>query len=244
MLHGPYGEDGTIQGALETADIPYTGSGVAASALAMDKFAANLAVHASGLNTPHSIAIHRNQDIDHLDIRYPVVLKPRSGGSTVGVSICDSEQALRKAIKTSQSDELLIQPLLRGRELTCGVVETSDGTLRLLPPTEVIHDGLFDYDAKYSSDSPAQEITPAEVNEDELRAVQSAALTAHRSLGCSGITRSDFFLDDGQLYFLETNTCPGMTKRSFIPAQLAATKLDMGDILADQCRAAINRQQS
>jgi len=242
MLHGLFGEDGIIQGALEATGIPYTGSDVAASALAIDKFTASLVAHEAGLQMPRTIAIHRKQPTEELDMEFPVIIKPRTGGSTVGVSICEDTEQLRNRIENSNYEELIIQQVIVGREFTCGVIEMSDGQLQPLPPSEVIIDGLFDYEAKYNEDSFAQEITPPDVTANECSLIQSAAITAHNALGCNGITRSDFILDnDNGLFYIETNTCPGMTKRSFIPAEIKEAGLKMSDILTEQCKIAIDR---
>lgn len=242
MLHGPYGEDGTIQGALEAVNIPYTGSGVLASALAIDKYSAGLMVEAAGLHTPATIAATKDSSFDQLELEFPIIIKPRTGGSTVGVSICNDRQQLDRAANDSAYKQLVVQQMIEGREFTCSVVEESNGDIVPLPPSEVISDGLFDYAAKYSDDSSAQEITPADITDDERELIQSAAITAHLTLGCSGITRSDFFLtSSNELFFIEINTCPGMTKRSFIPAEIEAAGLEMGEVLIDQCKLGMKK---
>lgn len=244
-LHGAYGEDGTVQAELDAAGVPYTGSGALASALAMNKFVAGQVLERNGLAVPLSLLVHVNEWEHDPDlvlerigryIGYPVVTKPNADGSSVGVSIVrDRDELVRGLLAVfAISREALAQTFIMGRELTCGVLD--DGLERsaaALLPTEIVPEisEFFDYRAKYEPGG-SRELTPADLPEATRAAVQRAAVTAHRALGCRGISRTDFMLDgNGALFVLEVNTIPGMTAQSLIPKAAAASGMPFPDLL-------------
>lgn len=240
VLHGPGGEDGTIQGYLETLDIPYVGCGVLASALTMDKARCKVFLRAMGLPTPDWTFFSRNDWesrggdlVDYLLESFPngMVVKPNNQGSSVGMSILDPGEEPGPAIQQAlqMASEALVENRITGREFTCGVIGKE--TAEALPVTEIkTSTGFFDYQSKYQPGG-AEEVTPAEISDELTREIQTLALRAHRACGCSGITRTDFLLDEGKPVILEINTIPGMTRMSLIPRACAAAGLDFEAIL-------------
>lgn len=234
-LHGAWGEDGTIQALLERINLPYTGSGPEASALAMDKGRSNDLFVRAEMKVPtflvitHDSWVSFQHDLAHkieTNIEYPLVIKPANGGSSVGVSIVESEASLNTAMMLAfmSSDLVMAQRFIDGREITCAILEDPAGNIRALPPTEIkpTVSSFFDYRAKYEVGG-SEEITPAPLTEEQTKAVQHLAQQAHDVLGCRGISRSDFLLDrDGHWWILETNTIPGLTSTSLLPQAAAA----------------------
>jgi D-alanine-D-alanine ligase len=225
VLHGKFGEDGIIQALLEEARIPYTGSGVLSSALAMNKPVAYKLFRAQGLLTPEGEVIEYADRNKSRHVKLPSVIKPANGGSSVGVSIVwkqnELEKALKRAFKVSKT--ILVEEYIEGREVTCGVLEDRSGLVSL-PPTEIIpKSGFFDYQAKYEPGA-TEEITPANFPKRFLKEIQNIALTAHKILKCAGMSRTDMIVKSPKskfqkpkIYVLETNTIPGMTKTSLLP---------------------------
>jgi len=218
-LHGRYGEDGTIQGVLDYLGIPYTHSGVRASALAMDKAAAKAVFAHAGLPVaPHRI-IEIGELADHDPLPPPYVVKPVNEGSSVGVSIVrpgDNRNA--EIVAAWNFGAAMVEQYIPGRELTVGVLED-----RALAVTEIIsNETFYDYHAKYAAGG-SHHVIPAELPAEVTRRAMDIALAAHRALGCRGASRSDLRYDDatGRLVLLEVNTQPGMTATSLLPEQAA-----------------------
>ncbi len=222
-LHGPYGEDGTIQGVLEFLRIPYTHSGVLASALAMDKHQAKIVLKAAGVPvTDHVIADRGEVARTHV-IAPPYVIKPIADGSSFGVFIVKADQAhppqelLRE--DWTMGEQVMVERYIPGRELTCAVM--GDVALGV---TEIVTDlAFYNYEAKYVAGG-SRHIVPAQIQPKIYDKVQKMALKAHAALGCRGVTRSDFRYndragEDGELVCLEINTQPGMTPTSLAPEQ-------------------------
>ncbi len=228
VLHGPFGEDGTAQGVLETAQLPYVGSAVMASALAMDKVRTKRIYQSHGLPTATFAEFHRDSFSEAsfreqlADFTFPVVLKPSENGSSVGVSFPKSiEEASKSTQELFQDSSLvMVEQFIKGREFTCGILEELDGTAKALPVTEIVPgEGyeFFDYEAKYKPGATA-EITPAVVDDQYREQMQALSLKAHQALGCRDMSRTDFMMDQAeQLYLLETNTLPGFTETSLLP---------------------------
>lgn len=216
-IHGNFGEDGRFQSLLEWIGVPYTGSGVLSSAMAMDKQISNTLYETNGLRVPRHTVIQKNQSVK---IRIPFVIKPAAGGSSVGISIIKSKTGLRVGLRKAfrENERVMIQEYIKGREFTCGVLEDKNGKPFALPPTEIIPKTsvFFDYRAKYKIGG-SLEITPPQLHEHKIRDIQKIALKAHQILGCRGMSRSDFILKGSALYILETNTIPGMTETSLLP---------------------------
>jgi len=235
-LHGTFGEDGKVQALLEAIALLYTGSGVLASALAMDKVMAASVFRAHGLRVPESIVI-TNTDWQLRKsapkAEWPVIVKPVSGGSSVGVAKVSSTAALVKAADAAFTwdDRVLIQKCIQGREFTCAILERGDDIVAL-PPTEIIPKSaeLFDYASKYTVGA-SLEITPPKLSSKQIAKLQDLALTAHRVLGCRSYSRTDFMLDAKGFVVLETNTLPGLTETSLLPQAAAAAGLSFPQLL-------------
>ncbi|MDY8107903.1 D-alanine--D-alanine ligase [Fulvimarina sp. 2208YS6-2-32] len=221
-LHGPYGEDGRIQGILEYLQIPYTHSGVTASALAMNKLLAKTVAKTAGVPVAKGRVMKRNDLALKHPMSPPYVIKPIAEGSSFGVLIVREEQAHPPQSLSSSDwaygDDLLIEQFVHGRELTCAVM--GDVALDVCEITTEGH-AFYDYDSKYS-DGGSVHIVPADIPGDIARKIQEWSLLAHRAIGCRGVTRSDFRYDDrfgkdGEIAWLEVNTQPGMTPVSLVP---------------------------
>ena len=223
ILHGPYGEDGTVQGLLELLHIPYQGSGVLGSSLAMNKAAAKQMYEKAGIPVPPYVVYDRNETVDGdacaKKLGLPLVVKPVVGGSSVGMSIirsvADLPDALEKAFEWDSA--VMIEAYIDGTELTGGVIGNSE--LEAFPIIEIIPDkehDFFDYEAKYTA-GITREICPARIDEDLTLQAQTLAKKSHQSLFCRGYSRTDLILKGRELYVLETNTIPGMTATSLLP---------------------------
>ncbi|HEV2438721.1 MAG TPA: D-alanine--D-alanine ligase [bacterium] len=251
-LHGPYGEDGTVQGLLELLGLPYTGSGVLASALAMDKLRSRQVLQASGLPVPAWIMLdagHWPAGRDEFarragrDLGYPCVVKPNSQGSSFGVAIVREEAGLDAAIEDAlgYDNVVLVEEYLRGTELTCGILEDPDtGVPHALPVIEIVPKReFFTYEAKYQGAS--EEICPARISAAAAAKAQDLALRAHQVLGCEGFSRVDLFLCGTDVVVLEVNTIPGLTEGSLIPLAARAAGIEYPDLLNRMIAAALRR---
>lgn len=237
-LHGRWGEDGCVQGLLELMQVPYTHSGVLASALAMDKQMAKRVVATAGVTSPEGLVIVAKDLAAGDPLPRPYVVKPVREGSSVGVRIvrAGDNQPPISVHGWRAEQELLVEPYIPGRELTVGVMGD-----RPLAVTDIrpVGEGFYDYDAKYSHDAQvaAMHVVPAEVAPSIYDEAMAAALAAHNALGCRGVSRSDFRYDDtkgepGRLYYLETNTQPGMTSTSLVPEQARYLGISFPDLCA------------
>ena len=221
-LHGPYGEDGCIQGVLEILGIPYTHSGVAASALAMDKGKAKAVMKAAGIPVAEHKVLHRLEAAREHVLQPPYVAKPVREGSSFGVLIVQegAEHPPQELFRDDwpYGDMVMVERYIPGRELTCAVMEdVALGVIEVMPKGH----GFYDFDAKYAPGG-SQHILPAEISPFVYQEVQKLSLKAHRALGCKGVTRADFRFDEqpsgrGELICLEVNTQPGMTETSLVP---------------------------
>ncbi|WP_137129963.1 D-alanine--D-alanine ligase family protein [Rhizobium sp. FY34] len=231
VLHGRYGEDGTVQGYAEMAGLPYAGCGILGSAAAMDKDVAKRLLREAGLPVARALKLDSADEMDaealEQQFGYPFFVKPARQGSSFGVSRVDGAQAVRPALtKAFEFDgKVLVEEFLAGREIECAVLEHADGRLTISPPGEIVtakaHD-FYNYEAKYFDPDGAKIIIPAEVGADVVEEAKAMAARAFRALCCQGIARVDFFLlEDGRLYVNEVNTMPGCTNRSMYPLALA-----------------------
>jgi len=229
-LHGRFGEDGTVQGALEYLGIPYTGSGVMASALAMDKWRTKLLWHAAGLPTPAYQLMNARTDPAALaaQLGLPLMVKPAREGSSIGMSKVTSVEKIAPAYElAARYDEVVIaERFIEGVELTAAILGDAPLPLiRLETPRE-----FYDYQAKYFADD-TRYICPCGLPADQERALQQTALEAFRVLGCSGWGRVDLMLDrDGNPQLLEVNTIPGMTDHSLVPMAARAQRISFEDL--------------
>lgn len=221
-LHGKGGEDGCVQGVCEELGLPYTGSGVLASALAMDKAKAKVIYKAFGVATSPSIDVSAGENPSYSQVSEKlgdkVVIKPSCEGSAIGVSIVDNEDSYNKALEEAEKldSSVVIEKFITGTEITVAVMGNDD--LMALPVIEIVpHSDFYDFEAKYSQGG-ADHICPARLSDEITKKSQDAAIRAHKALGCRGVSRSDFIIDeDGNPWILETNTIPGMTSTSLIP---------------------------
>ncbi len=252
-LHGQFGEDGRIQALLDMLRIPYTGSSVFASSLCMNKAQTRNLITGIGVSVPHFFTIfHRSiPTLEELDKRiskeilYPCIIKPNESGSSIGISLVTSKEMLADALASAFAEDqvVLVEQYIRGREITCGVLGNSSvgGDLMVLPPVEILPDGVFfDYNAKYNS-TETKEICPAPLEPKEAEDVKRLASQIHARIGCDGLSRSDFILCDGTFYFLETNTIPGLTEQSLCPKEAAAAGMTFGEFLGKQIELALEK---
>lgn len=257
-LHGYYGEDGKLQALLDHNKVRYTGSGVVASALAMDKFHSREIFKLAGFNVPKTLKLLKGENYSarlqffvNKITKLPIVVKPCSNGSSVGVTIVEEASGLDKAIAAAFKLDraVLVEEFIKGRELTCGVLDPAladksgasnfstmtVGSVTALPVTEIIpikSHKFFNYQAKYKA-GHANEITPAPLDEILYKKAQDLAVKAHQVLGCKGYSRTDMMLKNGNgtIYVLETNTLPGLTKNSLLPKAAAHAGLFFAQLL-------------
>lgn len=225
-MHGAFGEDGCIQGLLEVLHIPYTFSGVLASAMGADKDVSKLLYEQAGIPVPRGLCVHRGEAVDPgavvEELGLPLFIKPAVNGSSYGVTRVTAPEQIDDAVKLAleSSDHALIEECVVGTEITVPVIGNEDA--RALPIVEVVMEGEFyDLKAKYEP-SELHHVMPARLAPDVYGRAQELAIMAHQALGCAGCSRSDFIVKaDGTPVILETNTIPGMTERSLLPDSAA-----------------------
>lgn len=240
-LHGKFGEDGSIQGLLDMLNIPYVGSGVLASALAMDKYKAKQLFESVNIPTAKGklYRIMDTTDVTEIvedivnNFSVPFVIKPNREGSTVGLTIVKKHDEINEAIeRATESDEyILVEQFIKGKELTVPVLgkmneETALPIIEIIPKNE-----LYDYESKYS-EGGSEHIIPARISDELTEQIQNYAVRAHQALGCETYSRADFLLtDDGKPYILEVNTLPGMTPTSLFPDSAKAVNMSYEEIV-------------
>jgi len=251
-MHGPYGEDGTVQGLLELLGIPYTGSGVLASALAMDKLRSRQLFEWHRIPVPAYVSITqaawrerepvRREVTQHLG--YPCVVKPNGVGSSIGVSLVHDLAGLDAAVEAAfaHGPVVLVEEYVAGTEITCGIVDDPQtGSPVPLPLIEVIpHAEFYDYRAKYAAGG-SDHIIPARVPDDVARRAQALALRAYQALGCEGMSRVDMIARGDDIVVLEVNTIPGMTSTSLLPEAARAAGITFPELLDRIIRNALRR---
>lgn len=265
-LHGRYGEDGTVQGMLELLGVPYTGSGVLASALAMDKAMAKKVMEADGICVPPSVdLICKNGCWDEdavadavAGMGYPVMVKPSRQGSTIGMMKVNEPGELNSAIREAShyDEQIIVEKFVEGIELTVGVLGNCEPFA--LPVVEIVPaKGFYDYEAKYTPGA-TEEIVPARISDETTAAAQKIAVAAHRSIGCRGMSRVDMICVPGgesdapdpqlgtrdKLYVLEVNTIPGMTPTSLLPTAAAAAGISFSRLLDMIIEFALEEKES
>ena len=236
-LHGPYGEDGKIQGVLEYLQIPYTHSGVLASALAMNKKLAKRIAAAAGIPVAESRVMDRHAIGNKHPLKPPYVVKPVSEGSSFGVVIVKEDQPhppqRLSAADWPYGDIVMVERYVHGREFTCAVMgDVALGVCEILPTGHA----FYDYDAKYAPGGSKHEI-PAKLSPNIYQTIQKLSLKAHQAMGCRGVSRSDFRYDDrfsenGEVIWLEVNTQPGMTPTSLVPEIALEAGHSFGELLS------------
>ncbi|MBX3568436.1 MAG: D-alanine--D-alanine ligase [Rhizobiaceae bacterium] len=236
-LHGPFGEDGTIQGILEYLAIPYTHSGVLASALAMHKEQAKRIAKAAGVPVAESRVMDRHSIRNQHPMKPPYVVKPVNEGSSFGVVIVKEGQTAPPQAVSSEDwrygDRVMVERYVYGRELTCAVMgDVALGVCEIVPTGHA----FYDYDSKYVPGG-SKHVCPAKISLNIYQKVQTLALKAHQAIGCRGVSRSDFRYDDrhsenGEIVWLEVNTQPGMTPTSLVPEIAAEAGHSFGELLS------------
>lgn len=253
VLHGPYGEDGTIQGLLELAGVPYVGAGVLASAVGMDKEFTKKLLGASGLPIGDYEVLRPRRDTLTLEARerlgLPVFVKPARGGSSIGVSRVTAWDQLPQAIDQARRHDpkVIVEAAVPGRELECGVLEFPDGRVEASALGEIRvagvrgrEDGFYDFATKYLEDAAELDV-PAKVDDDVADAVRALSIQAFNAIDCQGLARVDFFLTDDGPVINEINTMPGFTTISMFPRMWAASGVDYPTLLATMVQTALNR---
>ena len=240
-LHGRFGEDGALQGLLEEFKVKYTGSEPLGCALAMNKKFTKIILEASNLPTlKHRLATNAS---DKVKTGFPAVVKPNDQGSSVGVSICQNEAELKMGLSLAlrHSREALVEPYIKGKELTVGVLEDKNGQPRTLPVIEIIpKTKFFDYRAKY--DGTTEEIVPARISEKLASEARRVAEQTHRALGCRHFSRVDMVADQtGRIFILELNTVPGLTKESLFPKAARAAGYDFPALVDHLVKIALGK---
>ena len=242
-LHGEEGENGKLQAVLDVAGIRYTGSGYLGSALAMNKTLSKELFAQNGILTPQGITLYRDKDCSpYRDVGFPCVVKPCSGGSSVGTSIVRSREEYEKAVELAFRYEsaVIVERYIHGREFTVGILED-----QAMPVIEIIpKDGFYDYKNKYQP-GLTQEICPAEISPELTAEIQRLGLAAHKALMIGVYSRVDFLQDeqDGKLYCLEANTLPGMTPTSLIPQMAAARGQSFGELCEEIIAASLAKYE-
>lgn len=230
-LHGRYGEDGTIQGVLELMGIPYTGSGVLASALALNKIYAKAAFRAAGLRVAPYTVLGRGESLalESLGFPLPVVVKPSQEGSSVGISIVKTADLIGPALELAfaYDREILVEQFIEAREIQVGILaDRALGAIEIVPLNE-----FYDFDAKYTA-GKAEHIYPARLREDLYERALETGLAAHNALGCSDYSRVDLLVtESGECFVLEVNTLPGMTATSLLPEIAQGSGISFEDLV-------------
>ncbi|MGW5732798.1 MULTISPECIES: D-alanine--D-alanine ligase family protein [Streptomyces] len=255
MLHGPYGEDGTLQGLLELSGVPYVGAGVLASAVGQDKEYMKRVFISFGLPVgPYLVIRPREWDRDQQAARkkiaefagehgWPLFIKPARGGSSMGITKVDSFEGLDEAIEEARRHDpkILVESLLRGREIECGVLEFEDGPRASVPaeiPPVQSHD-YYDFEAKYIDSTPG--IVPAPLTPEQTAEIQRLAVEAFEATSCEGLVRADFFLTEDGFVINEINTMPGFTPISMYPKMWEASGISYPELVDRLVQAALDR---
>lgn len=240
-LHGPHGEDGTLAALCDLAGVPWVGSGVLAGSAAMDKWLTKLVAEEVGVRTARGVLLRGGQTL--ADLEFPVVVKPVSSGSSHGVTFVRNRAGFQDACAAAFAldHRVLVEEVIRGREIDVAVLGRPDGTRLVAPALEILPTGkgVFDLGAKY--DGSARFVVPAPLSAPDLRALESAAITVYDALDCRGVARVDFFLTEAGPVLNEVNTMPGFTEHSQVPQMFAACGTSYSQLVDLLVRDAITR---
>jgi D-alanine-D-alanine ligase len=253
LLHGEIGEDGAVREVLELVGLPYVGSRPSACRAAFDKPVAKAAVARAGINTPVGVALPHEtfrelgaaavMDAIVSSVGLPLIVKPARGGSALGCTVVRDATALAGAMVSAfaYGDTALVERLIEGAEVAVPVVDTGDGP-RALPVVSIEADGgVYDYTARYTAGS-TEFFVPAKLSDELAAECARVAVAAHETLGLRDLSRSDLMIDgDGTVWFLEVNVAPGLTETSTVPLAVSAAGLDLGELMADLVRTAVER---
>ena len=243
-IHGTPGEDGKLQSYFEMLNIPVTTSNSSVSALTFNKFSCKVFLKELGVISAKAILLRKNEEYSEKEIveqlGLPIFVKPNNGGSSFGITkvkdISELKEAINKAL--NEDNEVILEEFIEGREFTCGVFVT-DRESMVLPITEIISKTeFFDYEAKYEGLS--NEVTPAELTDDQTNECQELTYDIYKLLNCSGVVRIDYLLKDDTFYFMEVNTVPGMSKESIIPQQVKAYGMTVTDFYSQLIEDALS----
>ncbi len=242
-LHGKGGEDGTIQGLLEFLGIPYTGSGIKASAIAMDKSLTKTILKANGIPVPNGFVLENINDIKDIgNLNFPIVVKANSEGSSVGVFIVENPYEMEKRVKDcfKLDKKVIIEEFVKGRELTVSILNGK--------PLEIVEiqveDGFYDYENKYIT-GKTRYICPAEIDKHIYKELQNLSLKAYNLIECKGAARVDIILDnDSNPYILEINTIPGLTEHSLLPKAAKAADISFNNLILEMVWGVLNEKKS
>ena len=246
IIHGTPGEDGKLQGYLDMMGIPYSSCSQVSSTITFDKISTKRAVAGRGINLAREVLICRDESVDSQAVveklGLPLFVKPNASGSSFGVTKVTTAEQIPAAVEAAfkESDEVLIEECIVGREMGCGVVVTADREI-LLPITEIVSKrDFFDYEAKYT-EGLSDEITPAPISDEIKQKLNRMTLEAYRACRCSGIVRIDFIVTEaGEPYLIEINSIPGMSSGSIVPKQVREAGMTLGElydiVIADSLR--------
>ena len=236
IIHGTPGENGKLQAYFDIQKIPYNTSSVLSSAISFNKYVCKMYLRNFGITTAEAILIRKNQEISNNEIiekvGLPCFVKPNNGGSSFGTSKVNRAEEMEKAIFEAfkEDDEIIIESFVKGTELSCGLLKTGNEEI-IFPITEIVSSNdFFDYEAKYT-EGKAQEITPARIPDEINRRCRQMASEIYDHLYCKGIVRVDFIVRGNQVYFLELNSIPGMSRESIVPKQIRAMGLKVEEII-------------
>lgn len=237
MLHGKYGEDGTLQGLLELSGIPYVGCDMLSSAICMDKEIAHTLVQAAGIDTPRSMTVFEGENIEKAvftadNLGFPLYVKPAKSGSSLGITKAYNKQELLKGVELafSHDKKVVIEQNIDGFEVGCAVLGNSDPIIGVIDEIEITGD-FFDFNEKYSLNTSEIHL-PARIDADTTNKVKETAMLIYKTLGCKGFARVDMFLtSDGRVVFNEVNTIPGFTSKSRYPNMLRSSGISYPEIL-------------
>ncbi|QEK13271.1 D-alanine--D-alanine ligase [Crassaminicella thermophila] len=253
VLHGPFGEDGTIQGLFEMADIPYVGAGVLASAIGMDKVYTKRIFEYSGLPVGKYLVIMRKKirgnkkeciELIEKKFQYPVFLKPANLGSSVGITKAHNKEELINGLEEAAKHDrkILIEEFINGREIECAVLGNDEPKASILGEILPSHE-FYDYKAKYFDDGKSKMVIPADLSEDKSIEIRELAIKAYKAIDCTGLARVDFFLekDTNKVYINEVNTMPGFTKYSMYPLLWEQTGIPYDQLIDQLIQLALER---
>jgi len=248
ILHGPYGEDGRIQGMLDIVGIPYVFSGVLTHALAMNKAKAKIIIKNSGVQIADDLVIDKDYNLEEIQdkIKLPVVIKPAELGSSVGVSIAKNEDELKKGIETAlkHDKEVIIEEYIKGREFTVTIMGNENPEVLAITEIIPVISEFYDYKAKYE-EGGSKHVCPADLPKDIQKKMENGAVTAYKALGCNDLSRADFILSEkNEPYFIEINTIPGMTPTSLAPEAAKVEGMNFTEFLDRIIDGALNRYKN
>lgn len=245
-MHGKYGEDGTLQGFLETVGLPYTGSGVWSSATSINKATSKLFYKTYGVKTPEMVRLEKGDAIDAEEIESKVgahcVVKAVKGGSTLGLFVATNKQEIECNIKEAfkYDDEVIVERFVSGEEFTVPVIGNEEP--QALPVIQILpKDGFYDFEAKYAPGG-SKHLCPAPISEDLTKKMQEMGVAAHKALKCEGVSRTDVLVDEnGECWALETNSLPGMTKTSLLPEAAGVAGITFPELCTKLIEYALER---